>query len=73
MNISKLIGTRSDQCSDLTAYGVQPRYPTELILEEEDMQQALDSAKMVKDFVIAIIEEKIAQEQKQAEPKSQNE
>jgi HEPN domain-containing protein len=63
----------ADQCSDLTAYGVQPRYPMELILEEEDMQQALDSAKMVKDFVIDIIEEKIAQEQKQAESKSQNE
>lgn len=22
----------ADQCSDLTAYGVQPRYPTELVL-----------------------------------------
>lgn len=54
----------ADQCSDLTAYGVQPRYPMELILEEEDMQQALDSAKAVKDFVLAIIQEKIAQEKK---------
>ena len=63
----------ADQCSDLTAYGVQPRYPMELILDKEDIQQALDSAKAVKDFVVAIIEEKIAQEQKQAEPKSQNE
>ena len=63
----------ADQCSDLTAYGVQPRYPMELILEEEDMQQALNSAKAIKDFVLAIIKEKIAQEQNQAESKSQNE
>ena len=63
----------ADQCSDLTAYGVQPRYPMELILEEEDMQQALDSAKMVKDFVLTIIiQEKMAQEKKQAESQSQD-
>lgn len=30
----------ADQCSDLTAYGVQPRYPMELILEEKDIRQA---------------------------------
>ena len=63
----------ADQCSDLTAYGVQPRYPMELILDKEDIQQALDSAKAVKDFVVAIIEEKIAQEQKQAESKTLDE
>lgn len=62
----------ADQCSDLTAYSVQPRYPMELTLEEEDMQQALDSAKTIKDFVLAIIQEKIAQEQKQAELQSQD-
>jgi len=50
----------ADQCSDLTAYGVQPRYPMELILEEKDMRQALDSTKAIKDFVLAIIQEKIA-------------
>jgi HEPN domain-containing protein len=63
----------ADQCSDLATYGVQPRYPMELILDKEDMQQALDSAKAVKDFVVAIIEEKIAQEQKQAESKTLDE
>ncbi|MBM3707814.1 MAG: HEPN domain-containing protein [Actinobacteria bacterium] len=52
----------ADQCSDLTAYGVQPRYPTELILDEEDMCQALKSANEVKDFVVAIMQEKIEQE-----------
>ena len=63
----------ADQCSDLATYSVQPRYPMELILDKEDMQQALDSAKAVKDFVVAIIEEKIAQEQKQAESKTLDE
>jgi len=63
----------ADQCSDLTAYGIQPRYPTELTLDEEDMQQALKSAKMVKDFVVIIMQEKIEQEKKQHESKSQDE
>ncbi|MBU4293145.1 MAG: HEPN domain-containing protein [Actinobacteria bacterium] len=57
----------ADQCSDLTAYGVGPRYPMELILEEEDMRQALNSAKIIRDFILAVIQEKIAQEQKQDE------
>jgi len=52
----------ADPCSDLTAYGVQPRYPMELTLDEEDIKQALDSAKAVKDFVVAIIKEKINEE-----------
>ena len=63
----------ADHCSDLTAYGVQPRYPMELVLDEEDMQQALDSAKAVKEFVIAIVKDRITQEKKQSKSKSQNE
>lgn len=47
----------ADQCSDLTAYGVQPRYPTELMLNEQDMQQALNSAKEILQFVLAIAPE----------------
>jgi len=57
----------ADQCSDLTAYGVGPRYPMELILDREDMQQALNSAKIIRDFILTVIQEKIAQEQKQDE------
>lgn len=60
----------SDKCSDLTAYGVQPIYPMELILEEKDMQHALESAKAIKNFVLSIIQEKIAQIKKQNEPQS---
>lgn len=43
-----------DQCSDLTAYGVQPRYPMSAVLEEHDMQQALRSAKAVLNLVFAL-------------------
>ena len=43
-----------DQCSDLTAYGVQPRYPMELLLEEGDMRQALSSARAIRDFILNI-------------------
>lgn len=57
----------ADNCSDLTAYGVQPRYPMELSLDEDDMKQVLDGAKKVKDFIVAIIKEKIEEDKKQTE------
>lgn len=47
----------ADQCSDLTVYGVQPRYPMESMLEEQDMRQALTSAKAIQDFVLALTPE----------------
>ena len=53
-NLSETFEEIADQCSDLTAYGVQPRYPTELMLEERDMRQALSSAKRVRDFVLNV-------------------
>ncbi|UTW71020.1 HEPN domain-containing protein [Anaerobacillus sp. HL2] len=37
-NISVSFANIADQCSDLTAYGVQPRYPMQLMLEERDMK-----------------------------------
>ncbi|MBU7006198.1 HEPN domain-containing protein [Phosphitispora fastidiosa] len=52
----------ADQCSDLTAYGVQPRYPMELMLEEQDMRQALNSAKAIRDFVFVLAPEMVAKE-----------
>ena len=48
-------GDIADFCSDLTAYGVQPRYPMELYLEEQDMYQALKAAKVIRDFVLGMI------------------
>ena len=62
----------ADQCSDLTAYGVQPRYPMELMLEEQDMWQALSSAKAIRDFILAIAPEMVPEEQGQDESQSQD-
>lgn len=53
----------ADQCSDLTAYGVQPRYPMKLMLEEQDMRQAMNSATAIRDFVLALAPEMVAKEQ----------
>lgn len=52
----------ADQCSDLTAYGIQPRYTTQLVLEERDMQEALVSAKSIRDFIIIMIGQRITKE-----------
>ncbi|WP_366922090.1 HEPN domain-containing protein [Metallumcola ferriviriculae] len=51
----------ADHCSDLTAYGVHSRYPTELMLEEQDMQQALQGAKAIQDFILDIAPEMVPQ------------
>lgn len=50
-NISDSFSDITDQCSDLTAYGVQPRYPMQLMLEERDMQEALINAKAIRNFI----------------------
>ncbi|SHH96233.1 HEPN domain-containing protein [Desulfosporosinus lacus] len=42
----------ADHCSDLTAYGVQPRYPMDLALEENDMNHALAGVKIIHDFIL---------------------
>ncbi|MFO7928957.1 MAG: HEPN domain-containing protein [Candidatus Humimicrobiaceae bacterium] len=73
LKYSSVFKNIADQCSDLTAYGVQPRYPMEIILEIEDMQKALDSAKTVKGFVTDIIKAEIEQEKKQTESKKPDE
>ena len=45
----------ADQCSNLTVYGVQPRYPMELILKQHDMKKAQNDANVIKDFVLAFV------------------
>ncbi len=47
----------ADHCSDLTAYGIQPRYPMDLLLEESDMMEALNSAKTIQSFVLNVAPE----------------
>ncbi len=54
---SKFSGTFkdiADHCSDLAAYGIQPRYPMGLMLEEQDVRQALESAKAIQDFILKL-------------------
>jgi HEPN domain-containing protein len=42
-----------DKCSYLTAYGALSRYPSEMQLEKEDMDRALECAKLIGEFVRA--------------------
>lgn len=42
---------------DLTAYGVSPRYPNGLDLDERRMNEALKDSRKVFDFVVSILEE----------------
>ncbi|MDL2234065.1 HEPN domain-containing protein [Ruminococcaceae bacterium OttesenSCG-928-L11] len=44
----------ADICSELTAYGVQPRYPMEIVLGEDSMNRALKGAGFVKDFMSSL-------------------
>ena len=62
----------ADQCSDLTAYGVQPRYPMELMLEERDIWQVLSSAKAIRNFILSFAPEIMPKEQEQNESSSQD-
>ncbi len=47
----------ADTCSDLTAYGVQSRYPHGPVLEEIDMKKSLNSARTVRNFILALAPE----------------
>ncbi len=61
-NISDSFSDIADHCSDLTAYGVQPRYPMQLILEERDMQEAIISAKVIRGFILNIAPQMVLEE-----------
>ena len=39
-----------DECETLTQYGVQPRYPDEVFVDETHMNQAINYAKRIKIF-----------------------
>ena len=56
----------ADHCSDLTAYGVQPRYPMEMMLEEQDTLQALNSAKAIRDFILNLVPKIMQDKQEQS-------
>ena len=40
----------SKACNILTAYGVQPRYPNEMLISESDMHKAIEYAHQICDF-----------------------
>lgn len=48
----------SQACIDLTPYGVRARYPFEIEILKDDMQEALRDAKCVLDFTLQKIREK---------------
>jgi len=58
-------------CSVLTAYGVQPRYPNELGIMENDMRKALEYAREIREFELLVnVRREISQKkspQKEAE------
>jgi len=39
-----------DECVSLSDYGVQPRYPNEMLIEEHHMEKALEYARRIKNF-----------------------
>ena len=44
-----------DDCVELVSYGVQVRYPYEMMIEERDMKEAIESSKRI----MAFIEQKV--------------
>ncbi|HHY05477.1 MAG TPA: HEPN domain-containing protein [Clostridia bacterium] len=48
----------SQACIDLTPYGVRARYPFEIEIQKNDMEEALGDAKRVMDFTLQKIREK---------------
>ena len=40
----------ADVCDRLKIYGVQPRYPDEMLIEEHHVKQALEYARQIRDF-----------------------
>ena len=46
-----------EKCSILSGYAVQSRYPNEMRVEKSDMDKALEYAKGIKEFIVAIYPE----------------
>lgn len=53
LKFSAVFSDIADHCSDLTVYGVQPRYPMGLELDENDMKRALLGAKVIHDLILS--------------------
>jgi len=56
------------KCNALNAYGVQPRYPDEIYIDDGRMQIALANAKEIKDFApLAAVRQELEQALKEEE------
>jgi len=56
----------ADHCSELTGYSVQPRYPMDFMLEEQDMKQAIKNSKVIRSFVINLAPEIVQDDQEKS-------
>jgi len=58
-----------DQCETLSQYGVQPRYPQEMLIEEHHMLKALEYAMQIKNFSpLVVIRQEVEQTINDDEP-----
>ena len=57
------------ECEGLSDYGVQPRYPNEMLIEEHHMKRALDHARKIKLFApLLTVRQELEQAIKDEEP-----
>lgn len=49
----------ADPCTNLTAYGVQARYPFNFSLNEQDVNRALKDAKRIQNVVLEMVSEMV--------------
>ena len=58
-----------EHCSFLTPFGVQPRYPEEIYIEDRHMKKALDCARQIKAFApLQEVREKLLEEDQEETP-----
>ena len=50
-NIAPQFSTIYEECSVLSGYAVQSRYPNEMYVEKHDMDKALNFAKTIREFI----------------------
>lgn len=64
----------SESCGNLTLYGVQPRYPFEIDITENDMKKAIVDADSVMEFVLQRIQltEEFIQDNDEQEEQQEN-
>jgi HEPN domain-containing protein len=55
-----------NKCLSLNPYGVQPRYPREISITEQDMKQAIENAKTIKDFILPLVRPSLNTETKKS-------